>query len=147
MDTPGCFLRFSHGDTFKTSWWPSWTQAHPVKRYTLLKEFDSKGGFLFWEDPIFRRKTKQIWPRCLLCIYLSYVNIHMIILSELVVTITKRGLTKVRVQTDKRKRGFFFFFFFFVLKFYGPVNPMGSCRARSVYLTTRLLGRLSPLSG
>ena len=28
----------------------------------------------------------------------------------------------------------------FVLKFYGPVNPMGSCRARSVYLTTRLLG-------
>ena len=35
----------------------------------------------------------------------------------------------------------------FVLKFYGPVNPMGPCRARSVYLTTRLLGRLSPLSG
>ena len=35
----------------------------------------------------------------------------------------------------------------FVLTFYGPVNPMGPCRARSVYLTTRLLGRLSPLSG
>ena len=35
----------------------------------------------------------------------------------------------------------------FVLRFYGPVNSMGSCRARSVYLTTRLLGRLSPLSG
>ena len=35
----------------------------------------------------------------------------------------------------------------FVLKFYGPVNPMGSCRAWSVYLTTRLLGKLSPLSG
>ena len=35
----------------------------------------------------------------------------------------------------------------FVLRFYGPVNPMGSCRARSVYLTTRLLGRLSTLSG
>ena len=35
----------------------------------------------------------------------------------------------------------------FVLRFYGPVNPMGSCGARSVYLTTRLLGRLSPLSG
>ena len=34
-----------------------------------------------------------------------------------------------------------------VLRFYGPVNPMGSCRARSVYLTTRLLGRLSLLSG
>ena len=38
-------------------------------------------------------------------------------------------------------------FFFCVLWFYGPVNPMGSCRARSVYLTTRLLGRLGPLSG
>ena len=35
----------------------------------------------------------------------------------------------------------------FVLRFYGPVNPMGSCQARSVYLTTRLLGRLNPLSG
>ena len=35
----------------------------------------------------------------------------------------------------------------FVLRFYGPVNPMGSCRVRSVYLTTRLLGWLSPLSG
>ena len=35
----------------------------------------------------------------------------------------------------------------FVLRFHGPVNPLGSCRARSVYLTTRLLGRLSPLSG
>ena len=31
----------------------------------------------------------------------------------------------------------------FVLRFYGPVNPVGSCRARSVYLTTRLLGRQS----
>ena len=38
-------------------------------------------------------------------------------------------------------------FFFCVLRFYGPVNPMRSCRAWSVYLTTRLLGRLSPLSG
>ena len=33
----------------------------------------------------------------------------------------------------------------FVLRFYGPVNPMGSCRVQSVYLTTLLLGRLSPL--
>ena len=32
------------------------------------------------------------------------------------------------------------------LGFYGPVNSMGSCQAWSVYLTTLLLGRLSPLS-
>ena len=35
----------------------------------------------------------------------------------------------------------------YTVGFYGPVNPMGSCRAQSVYLTTHLLGRLSPLSG
>ena len=35
----------------------------------------------------------------------------------------------------------------FVLKFNGPVNTIGSCRARSVYLTTLLLDRLSHLSG
>ena len=34
----------------------------------------------------------------------------------------------------------------FVLRFYRPVNPMGSCRALSVNLTTLLLGRLSSLS-
>ena len=34
-----------------------------------------------------------------------------------------------------------------MLRFYDPVNPVGSCRAQSVYLTTLLLGRLSPPSG
>ena len=33
-----------------------------------------------------------------------------------------------------------------VLRFYGPVNSMGTYRAWSVYPTTFLLGRLSPLS-
>ena len=49
--------------------------------------------------------------------------------------------------TDRNLLIFFASKYLFVLRFYGPVNPMGSCRARSVYLTTRLLGRLSPLSG
>ena len=31
----------------------------------------------------------------------------------------------------------------FVLQFYGPVNQLGPCRAWSVYLSIRLLGRLS----
>ena len=39
------------------------------------------------------------------------------------------------------------FFVMFVCVVYGPANPMGSCRSRSVYLTTHLLGRLSPLRG
>ena len=32
-------------------------------------------------------------------------------------------------------------------RFYGPLNILGSCRARSVSLATLFLGRLSPLSG
>ena len=32
-----------------------------------------------------------------------------------------------------------------VLRFYGPVNRMGSCRVKTVYLTTLLLDRLNPL--
>ena len=34
----------------------------------------------------------------------------------------------------------------FVLRFYGPVNSLGSCRVWSVCLTTLFLGRHSPLS-
>ena len=38
--------------------------------------------------------------------------------------------------------------FFFVLKFYCPVNPLGSCHAWSVYLTTLITGQAySPPSG
>ena len=35
-------------------------------------------------------------------------------------------------------------YFVFLLRFFGPVNLMGSCPARSIYL---LLGRFSPGSG
>ena len=38
-------------------------------------------------------------------------------------------------------------FCLFVLRFYSPVNLMGSCQARSIYLTTHSLGRLNPPSG
>ena len=54
---------------------------------------------------------------------------------------------EVSYQGISNKYPQYMFLSLFVLRFYGPVNPMGSCRARSVYLTTRLLGRLSPLSG
>ena len=49
--------------------------------------------------------------------------------------------------TARKIRNLHIYVCLFVLRFYGPVNPMGSCRAWSVYLITRLLGRLSPLSG
>ena len=41
----------------------------------------------------------------------------------------------------------FFLLFCFVLRFYGPVNPMGSYLAWSVYLNTLLLDRFIPLIG
>ena len=53
-----------------------------------------------------------------------------------------RNLVKTAPAVSEKK-----IFILFVLRFYDPVNPIGSCRARSVYLTTRLLDRLSPLSG
>ena len=34
----------------------------------------------------------------------------------------------------------------YVLRIYGPVNPIGSCQAQSVYVTTLLLGKLSPVT-
>ena len=52
-----------------------------------------------------------------------------------------RATSNIAAQNNNRKR------FCLCGGFYSPVNPMGSCRAQSVYLTTRLLGRLSPLSG
>ena len=59
-------------------------------------------------------------------------------------TIKNYGIHKI---LDLKKNRAKVILVLFALRFYGPVNPMGSCRARSVYLTTRLLGRLSPLSG
>ena len=53
----------------------------------------------------------------------------------------------VKISVYLNRHVFLMMVCLFVLRFYGPVNPMGSCRARSVYLTTRLLGRFSPLSG
>ena len=35
----------------------------------------------------------------------------------------------------------------FVSRSYGPVNPIGSCQAQPVHLTSLLLGRLIPLCG
>ena len=58
---------------------------------------------------------------------------------------SKKGST-LKVKSLPPLGGYTFWGGLFVLRFYSPVNPMGSCRAQSVYLTTRLLGRLSPPS-
>ena len=80
------------------------------------------------------------------------------IFTQVIVQKQQDGRTTNGCDTIKidRKFGFYFRYayfclsirivFLFVLRFYGPVNPMGSCWARSVYLTTHLLGKLSPLS-
>ena len=41
----------------------------------------------------------------------------------------------------------FYFSWFVCIEALRPSQPNGACRAQSVYLTTLLMGRLSPLSG
>ena len=69
--------------------------------------------------------------------YFSYFSVQTYIVND-----HKKCLCEAFLMST-----YYVFHSLFVLRFYGPVNPMGSCRARSVYRTTRLLGRLSPLSG
>ena len=45
------------------------------------------------------------------------------------------GIIEDNIMKQPRKTGGTFLFLF-VLRFDGPVNPLGSCRARSAYLTT-----------
>ena len=56
-----------------------------------------------------------------------------------VITMRSKGFQLSRVNTIRSN--------LFVLRFYGPVNPVGSCREQSVSLTSLLLDRLSPPSG
>ena len=74
-----------------------------------------------------------IWANCLTVNQTSFLSI-LWIFRFFLSTVVVAGLP-VQVAS------------LFVLRFYGPVNPMGSCRVWSVYLTTCLLGRLNPLSG
>ena len=75
-------------------------------------------------------------------------NEYIYLSREIRIRILKiRSVACFKCQSSDMKIETKHFICSFVLRFYGPVNPMGSCRARSVYLTTRLLGRLSPLSG
>ena len=78
----------------------------------------------------------------------------ILIITTQIATLFTWTLILVKTQTDTLITGTLTLihqgsisWFLYVLRFYGQVNPMGSCRVRSVYLTTRLLGRLSPLSG
>ena len=58
----------------------------------------------------------------------------------------KKKMSSAAVVTSTLKDNKYLFCLF-VLRFNDPVNPMESCQARSVYLTTLLLGRHSPQSG
>ena len=59
-------------------------------------------------------------------------------------------LSRLNKQTERHKKHFpvpSFAFALVCVEVLRLSQPNGSCRARLVYLTTRLLGRLSPLSG
>ena len=70
---------------------------------------------------------------CIFCIFSDY-NIHLVAQEK--ASIKKQDLLRVSKDEDV-----------FVMRFYGLIYPMGSCRARSGYLTTLLLDRLGSLSG
>ena len=96
------------------------------KDSTLKRKKGGANSFFFTVESFLKGMQKQFWedavPECV-SITLNLCHAEEIILKDAIPTSN-----------------------LFVLRFYGPVNPMGSCRVRSVYLATRLLGRLSPLS-
>ena len=96
-----------------------------VQHHSLLMVLEEKRFFFFF--------FFLIW---------SKVFVGLIILS--ISIMIRYGLYCV-LKTEKKKKQKKNVWLF-VLRFYVPVNPMGWCRARSIYLTTLLLGRLSPLS-
>ena len=81
-----------------------------------------------------------IWPGFYIR---EFIHVHLICMFQEDLIKTERVVQKTKSNRLFQQS----WNVLFVLRFYGPVNPMGSCRVRSVYLTTRLLGRLSPLSG
>ena len=89
---------------------------------------------------------------CLLNVLYILVKYHKNILTCFKVMVCTNFLQfwrqgEITHGPSQLELSFLYLRFLFALRFYGPINPMGSCRAQSVYLTTRLLGRLSPLSG
>ena len=58
----------------------------------------------------------------------------------------QKDLIKTEAATVMTRSKILNFALFVCVEVLRPNQPNGSCRARSVYLTTRLLGRLSPLS-
>ena len=105
---------------------------------------DNHGGIIIYiEEGIHYKRREELKPRNVKCVWLELANCNRRLLF---------GLFYRPPSSDDEcftaiENSIALAVCLFVLRFYGPVNPMGSCRARSVYLTTRLLGRLSPLSG
>ena len=92
----------------------------------------------------FKRKHKTVLSLFDLNILLNSGRHQMLFKLASLSVSSLRKLDYVANKLYDRKHDLYVLF---VLRFYGPVNPVGSCRARSVYLTTHLLGRLSPLCG
>ena len=136
--------------------------------WKYLKGFQSYGPhkiLQFWET-----MGDNSWIK-------SMSFLHMTLLPNALYNLTKfhensskgigvMGHTRFRLQTDGQTDGqtdaraiaispepirqgikIIGIFFFIELRFYCPVNLLGSCRAQSVYLATVFLDMVSPLSG
>ena len=105
--------------------------ASDLAPHSLLRPVYPSKGLIWYTDKVLsiigkgeysKRLTCNIVRQCLVCLLTYFPSID--------------------ADNNCEKSGDLF-----VLRFYGPVNPLGSYRTRSVYLTTLLLIRLSPLSG
>ena len=76
---------------------------------------------------LFSEKNKHNISKCCLLIFFFFFYVYFAIVLLAMVTLCYKILPTMlsfNKVTDNNC--------LFVLKFYGPVNPMGSCRARSV---------------
>ena len=118
-----------------------WQITSAVFRYYQLS---GVSGF-HHHSTCFRTKSSTSCTQVLQYLHMDLVKNHIYLMIQRIIS---RVLNIVLDRYEKKSRlKNALFKCLSVLRFYGPVNPIGSCRARSVYLTTRLLGRLSPLSG
>ena len=117
-----------------------WCNQHDATYNNPIKSAKCKlvvqlGSFFLYSCALFSQFPKPV-------IHQRFKKVSIISLCSILIITYQRRSSCLLISVNMR-----IWFCLFVLRFYGPVNPMESCRARSVYLTTRLLGKLSPLSG
>ena len=125
--------------------WPSWPQRpYMVNSENIFLRNRAANDYETWYLTLMTRVLKSVFK------WYPLIDFQLFY--------SKVKLVHLGLCMEKGKTVDFFFWFCcslwhqswficVVLRFHGPFNSIGSCRARSVYLHIFLPGRLSPLSG